>query len=111
MEDETNAREDSMKTIVICTDFTDAPGGRFVSDGESSGEDFRARFLVPAMNAGLPFCVDLDGTFGYATSFLEEAFGGLARDFGSDKVLSLLKIKSDEEPDLINRVIEYIKAN
>jgi hypothetical protein len=51
----------------------------------------------------------LDGTAGYATSFLEAAFGGLAREFGKDTVLDCLKFKSDEEPYLIDEIKGYIK--
>ena len=42
--------------------------------------------------------MDLDGGCGYAASFLDEAFGGLARKIGSSaRVLKVLEIKSDDE--------------
>jgi hypothetical protein len=52
--------------------------------------------------------VDLDGTEGYATSFLDEAFVRLVRDFGKDVVLKNIEIISDEEPDWIEEVTDYI---
>ncbi|SUC38133.1 STAS-like domain-containing protein [Prevotella pallens] len=56
------------------------------------------------------FIIDLDGTAGYGTSFLEEVFGGLIReeklDYGA--VCNTLVIISDEEPEL-KECWEYIK--
>lgn len=67
------------RTIIIGTDYAKAPGGRFKEHGEFSGQDFRDRVLAPALEAGDRLTVYLDGTAGYAGSFLEEAFGGLIR--------------------------------
>jgi len=53
--------------------------------------------------------IDLDGTLGYGTSFLEEVFGGLAREFTIDEVLNHIKILSNEEEYLIDDIMEYIK--
>ena len=53
--------------------------------------------------------MNLDGGCGYATSFLEEAFGGLARLYTPEKVLKVLEFKSNEEPYLISDVTRYIK--
>jgi hypothetical protein len=52
--------------------------------------------------------VDLDGTEGYATSFLEASFGGLARRFEPAEVLSILQLKSEDEPYLIQEIQRYI---
>jgi hypothetical protein len=101
-----------MKKIVISKEFSDTPGGRFIRDGQFSGEKFRNDFLEPLfskLGESEVVLIDFDGGYGYPTSFLEESFGGLARKFGSEKVLKKLKFKSDEEPDLINEVKEYIK--
>ena len=51
--------------------------------------------------------VDLDGGYGYATSFLEEAFGGLARELNDPGLLDI-KIISEEEPALIEKIRQYI---
>ena len=69
--------------VSVARDFSTTPGGRYERDGEFSGEAFRTRIMLPqlliAMKAGEKLHVSLDGTAGYATSFLEEAFGGLVR--------------------------------
>ena len=71
-----------MKTIRVA-DFTQSPGGRFVSDGAFSGEWFRQDVLVPALLEAVAHSevvtVEFDGTSGYGSSFLEEAFGGMVR--------------------------------
>ena len=55
--------------------------------------------------------IDLDGTFGYGTSFLEEAFGGLIRidGFRLADLNRILFFKSDEEPELITEVQSYME--
>ncbi len=68
------------RSITVGTDYSAAPGGRFASHGPHSGEDFRNTVLAPALkDANDQLTVFLDGTAGYAGSFLEEAFGGLVR--------------------------------
>lgn len=47
--------------------------------------------------------VDLDGGYGYASSFLEEAFGGLVRS----KELQLSKAKAIA---LVQRVVRFVSA-
>jgi hypothetical protein len=98
-----------MKIINIANDYTDSPGGRFRTDGDYSGEDFRETILVPSFESGEDLLIDLDGTYGCATSFLEEAFGGLARKYSTKEVLSRIKFKSEEEPHLIAEITKYIK--
>lgn len=51
----------------------------------------------------------MDGTIGYATSFLEEVFGGLARKHGVDLVLSTIDLVSSEEEYLKDDILDYIK--
>ena len=53
--------------------------------------------------------VNLDGGYGYATSFLEEAFGGLVRETNDPDVQNI-EIISEEEEGLIGRIKEYISA-
>src|SRR5271170_4668971 len=74
-----------MATIRIA-EHAPSPGGRYISDGPFSGEWFRNEILGPAVAAALEsedkVKVELDGTAGYGSSFLEEAFGGLIRVSG-----------------------------
>jgi hypothetical protein len=62
--------------INIARDFSKVPVGRFRTDGPDSGQRFREDFLVPSLKKG-DVVVILDGTEGYPSSFIEEAFGGL----------------------------------
>ena len=100
-----------MKIIVVAKDFSDTPGGRFKKDGPNSGEEFKERYLKPEfdkLKGNEKLLIDFDGSYGYPTSFLEEAFGGLARIYNAKNVLEKLDFKSDEEPSLIEEVKRYI---
>lgn len=72
-----------VKTYSIAREFSMTPGGRFKKHGPYSGEAFRdgvlRDLLQRAINSGDRLVVELDGTAGYGSSFLEEAFGGLIR--------------------------------
>jgi hypothetical protein len=69
-----------MVEIQLATDFSAFPGGRRRADGPYSGEEFREKFLTPPLKGGERLTVRLDGAFGYPSSFLDEAFGGLIRE-------------------------------
>ncbi len=85
-----------MKTISIANDFTRYPGGRYRKHGKGSGEEFREDFLVPNLDREEEVTIVLDGTAGYSSSFLEEAFGGLVRrGYGRELLHRLLKFKAD----------------
>lgn len=101
--------------LKIAEEFSDVPGPRFRNEGAYSGQEFRERLLKPKFDqaeaSGEKLLVDLDGGFGYATSFLEEAFGGLARECSPDRVLNVLEFKSDEEPYLSSDIERYIRES
>jgi len=59
-------------------------------------------------NNNITIMIDLDGTPGYGSSFLEEGFGGLIREGVPYELLKSLKIKTDEEPELADEIKEYI---
>jgi len=67
------------RTIDIGKDYSRYPAGRYREDGPFSGERFREELLLPPFQQGLEVEIILDGTVGYGSSFLEEAFGGLIR--------------------------------
>lgn len=100
-------------TICIATDYSKTPGGRFKTEGAFSGEDFRERVLVPAYKQAKEkdeiLEVNLDGGYGYGSSFLEEAFGGLVRQILSSDVIKRIVIISNEEPRLIDDIKEYME--
>ncbi len=101
-------------TINIAQEYTKTPGARYIADGEYSGEDFRNRILEPkykdCKEKNEKLIINFDGGYGYGTSFLEESFGGMVRKgYSSDELLKNLEFISEEEPELIEKVIKYIK--
>lgn len=101
------------KLVVNVRDFSKTPGTRHVDEGLFSGEDFRQKVLDDQFNKALKrhvkLVVNLDRTIGYGTSWLEEVFGGLVRDFDKEKVEQTLEFISEEEPYLIDDINGYIK--
>lgn len=96
------------KVIDIAKDFSRYPAGRFISDGPFSGERFRNEFLVPALQNNEKIVVNLDGTRGYGSSFLEEAFGGLVRlGFDKDTIKRIISINTRDE-SLTLEIYEYL---
>lgn len=99
--------------ICISKDYSETLGARYISDGDYSGEDFRKSLLAPSFEKAIKdkekLIIDLDGGYGNPVSFLEEAFGGLAREYGSDEVLGMLEFISYDEPSLVEEIMEYIK--
>lgn len=98
-----------MNVINIAKNFSKFPSGRYKSKGTTSGEEFRERFLAPAIQKNNHFIVELDGTIGYGSSFLEEAFGGLVRQLGLSpkQLLNIMEIKTENQA-LRLEVIDYI---
>lgn len=102
--------------IKIARDFSKTPGARYEHEGEHSGNLFRRVYLYPAIrraiDLGFAVCVDLDGTAGYSSGFLDEAFGGLVFDnnYTPDELKHSLYLISEEESYLIEDIWQYIKA-
>lgn len=98
--------------INVAKDFSDAPGARYRSDGPKSGEEFLQDMLedkfLSARDAKAVLFIDLDGTWGYASSFISGAFGGLAKKYGAAVVRKHLSYKSDEDPLLLDRISREI---
>lgn len=98
-----------MVKINIANQFSPFPGGRYISDGEYSGEEFRTRFLVPALKAREKIVLELDGTRGYGSSFLEEVFGGLVRlGYTKEFIRESIQLVTARE-SLIKEILEYIE--
>lgn len=102
------------KVVVKLVDFSKTPGGRYRSDGKFSGQEFRddilSKSLEEAIRDDKMLQVDLDGTYGTPYSWLEEVFGGLGRKYGKEVVQKHLELISEEEPDLIDRIIKDISV-
>lgn len=85
----------STTTISIANDFSPVPAGRHLTDGPFPGAKFRDEILLPALERHEEITIDLDGTEGYGSSFLEETFGGLVRKgFTEDQLRRRLRIRS-----------------
>ncbi len=101
-----------MIRIIISKDFSDTPGGRYIDEGEFSGEKFRKEILRPkyeeAIEKNEKLFIDFDNCYGFASSFLEEAFGGLVRDTKSTRIKDILEIKSEDRKDLGEWIYKYI---
>jgi len=93
--------------INIANDFTISPGGRYRKDGDHSGEEFCDDYLLPrvkeAITEAAAVTVDLDGTIGYGSSFLDEAFGGLQRKLKKEgkTAIGFIRLLSARRPHLI----------
>ncbi len=97
------------KTILIAEDYAKTPAGRYRDDGPFSGEKFREEWLIPALNDGNDLIIDLNGTLGFGSSFLEEAFGGLVRKgFTGKDLKERIKIRTSI-PTYEKRIWRYIK--
>ena len=103
-----------MLIINIAKDFSNIPGGRYKNEGKFSGEEFREDVLKPKYFEAKQNCehllVDLDGSYGYPTSFLDEAFGGLARELNEEDIFSVIILKCEDEPTLIEDIKLYSKS-
>jgi hypothetical protein len=96
--------------VNIARQFTRFPSGRYKRNGSTSGEAFRERFLEEPLRRGDSVEVELDGTVGYGSSFLEEAFGGVVRSLKlpAEAALERISIKSSDAA-LRDEVLGYIR--
>lgn len=97
----------------IARDFTRKTGLRYREQSENSGQQFREEVLLDlfdkAVESDSILEINLDNTFGYGPSFLEESFGGLARERSPVLALKHLRFISEEEPFLIDEIKDYIQ--
>ena len=85
--------------VSVAKDFSRTPGPRYIRQGSWSGEKFR-KHLVQKLREYDHLVVDLDGTRGYGSSFLDEAFGGLVREgvLSREEALRRIEIRSEQDP-------------
>ena len=102
-----------MIKIVIKDDFSDCPGARYRKDGPHSGQEFYDDLLLPkfkeAQSNKEKLMIDLDGVWGYPSSFVSGSFGKLSLEYGADEVLKVIEFISDESETRKNRIIDEIK--
>lgn len=100
--------------LEISKDFSNTPGGRYIDEGEFSGEAFRESILLPKYNkienTSEKLEIDFDNCFGFATSFLEEAFGGLVRIHHKRNVLKKIVIISNDDETIAELITKYVTA-
>ena len=95
--------------IDIGRDFNRFPAGRYKRISNASGEEFRDRFLIPALESEQPkVAICLDSTIGYGSSFLEEAFGGLVRSgYAKSAIINKFELITDDLA-LKDEILSYI---
>lgn len=102
-------------TINIAKDFSPIPGARYPIEGDFSGQEFRQNILAPKLKEAIQtktiLTINLDGTLGYGTSFLEEAFGGLIRTdkFSYAEIMGHLKLICNDDPGYIDEINSYME--
>ena len=105
-----------MSIFNIGKEFSRYPSGRFYSDGESSGEFFREKFLKPKIsklseNEVLTIILD-DGVETFGSSFLVAGFAGMVK-YGyitGDELLKQIefKVKDPDYEFYKNRILQYV---
>lgn len=94
--------------VNVARDFSKYPAGRYLEDGPANGQLFREKFLIPALKASSKLTVELDGTRGYGSSFLEEAFGGAVRVGFAPSTVKETFLLVSEDHSLIDEIEDYI---
>lgn len=97
----------TMKFIEV---FTDMPIGRYRKDGEYSGEVFRDDILLPALEQNDKVVLDLDGAFGFGSSFLDEAFAGIIRNgiYTLNDLSRKLEIFCTDDVETVAQIHKYM---
>lgn len=100
-------------TLIIAKEFGDAAGARDYDDGDFSGKEFYDKFLLDRFNKAVEgsyiLLIDIDGFWGWPSSFVSGSFGLLSQEKGAELVLKHLKFKSDKNPLKIDKTISEIK--
>lgn len=100
-------------TIIIAQEFSDTPGARDREDGDYSGQEFLEEILQNrfenAVRGNYILLLDLDGLWGWPSSFISGSFGKLSMEVGSEIILKHLTFKSTKRPSRIEKVLNEIK--
>lgn len=99
-----------MAIISVRENFSEFPNLRHCNISDKSGEEFYHKVLNKAFKEayekGENLTVNLDSTAGYASSFLDEAFGNLVYDFTLDVVKKKIEIISEQEPHWKSMILD-----
>lgn len=99
--------------IIVWKDFSDSPGARYRTDGPFSGQEFLENYLEPkfdkAVEGNYILIIDLDGVWGYPSSFVSGSFGKLSLKHGSEVILKHIQFKSEQSSLRLEKIINEIK--
>lgn len=99
--------------INIKNDFSDSPGARYREDGPHSGQEFFEDLLKPKFDEArakkTKLEINLDGVWGYPSSFVSGAFGKLSLEYTPSVVLQTLVFVSNESETRKDRIIAEIE--
>lgn len=103
---------ETKETITIARDFSNRLGARYRKDGPYSGQEFLESHLKPALERAVAgdyrVLIDLDGVWGYPSSFVSGSFGKLSLEKGAALVEKHFYFKSDENNMRLERVQKEI---
>ena len=87
-------------------EYSAYPTGR---TGEYSGKDFRERVLRDVFVANKKINIDATGVAtSFSPSFLDEAFGSLAKEYGLEYFNSTVTLFANDNPDLNEKMMFYV---
>lgn len=99
--------------INIKNDFSDSPGARYQKDGPYSGEEFYLKLLKPkfdkAIQDKVKLVINLDGVWGYPSSFVSGSFGKLSLEVGSETMKDVIVFISTESETRKDRILAEIE--
>lgn len=75
-----------------------------IAHGPYSGEDFRESVLKPLFDKYTLVTIDLSGTMGYGSSFLDESFGEMGRNLGFAEIQRRLVLICNDDPTTVDLV-------
>lgn len=100
-------------TLIIAKEFGESAGARYYDDGSFSGSEFLEKYLKPrfekAVENGYILKIDIDGFWGWPSSFVSGSFGKLSKEKGKDLLIRHLEFKSDNNPVKIVKVLSEIE--
>jgi len=73
------------KIILKIEDFSEFPGGRYRTDGDFSGEQYREDIINPIINEYDKIEIDFQNAFVLIPSFLDESIGHYVEQLGLEK--------------------------
>ena len=89
--------------------FTRMPGGSSRDHTPWSGDQFREEFLEPAVRDGCCYHIDLTGTMGFSTAFLDASFGELTYQHGALELYRHFTLQCDDDPGLLDEIVDMIE--